>query len=140
MSLLPSSASDPNEVSELFDWVQSTKGFNIDKFPKSNNNDEIMKNIGVSLGIKDIKWNAMTHRERLIAIYKKLSKEYIEEFTQFFEQKFNIPSSQQLIDNNYNPILAANLRRAGGKRNKSKKPKRRNSRSKRRKTVSKRRR
>jgi len=141
MSLPPSSASVPDELSDLFYWVQSTRGFNIDNFPKSNNNDEIMKNIGVSLGIPDIKWKAMTHRQRLLAIYKKLSNEHIEEFNEFFEQKFNIPSSQQLIDNYSNPILAANLRKGyGGKLNKSKKPKRRNSRSKRRKTLSKRRR
>jgi hypothetical protein len=100
------------------------------KLPISNKNDdsEFIRNIGLSLGIEPSVWNGMTHDKRLLTIYEQLPNEHTEEFKETFPQLFKPKFDYRILDNN------------GGKRNKSKKPKPRNSRSKRRKTVSKRRR
>lgn len=124
------------ELDELFSWFQGVNGAldtykELNSIKGENNDNEVIKkiqstlanietsldNIGKSLGIKPSEWNAMTHDKRLLTIYEKLPCEK-DDFKQ----------------------AAPHLFRTGGKRNKSKKPKRRNSRSKRRKTVSKRRR
>ena len=120
----------PTELHVLFDWFQSVPGC-MDKFKKltiSNKNDdsEFIRNIGISLDIEPSKWETMTHNQRLLAIYEKLPNEYTKEFKETFPQLFKSKFDYRILE--------------GGKRNKSKKPKRRNSRSKRRKTVSKRRR
>ncbi len=122
----------PTELHVLFDWFQSVPGC-MDKFKTlhisdEKGDDEIIRNIGISLDIQPSVWEEMTHDERLLTIYKKLPFKNIVEFKEAFPHLSKPISYNRMLKNN------------GGKRNKSKKPKRRNSRSKRRKTLSKRRR
>ena len=108
------------EDEDLFSWFQGIRE-NIDKdLVKSikstgediNNNDVIVKHIGIVMNVDPELWGKMTKVEKLKTIYEKLPEDEKKEFDEQFK---------------------------GGKRNKSKKSKRRNSRSKRRNSRSKRR-
>ena len=109
------------EDEDLFSWFQGIRE-NIDKdLVKSikstgediNNNDVIVKHIGIVMKVDPELWGKMTNVEKLQTIYDQLPDVEKKEFDEQFQ--------------------------TGGKRNKSKKPKRRNSRSKRRNSRSKRR-
>ena len=80
---------------------------------------------------KDDFINNMDDTAKLEFLFKKMSPQDQRAFMLRLAEESSVPTLQ-----NPNQVVSA----AGGKRNKSKKPKRRNSRSKRRKTVSKRRR
>jgi hypothetical protein len=130
--------SSDSELADLFSWFQGVPG-SYEKFEnltKSNSPAEIIKNIGVSLGIQDDKWKDMTHKQRLLAIYEQLPDDDDEKLE--FKQAF--PALFQKEDYRLRRLMGAIEDALGGdKRNKSKKPKRRNSRSKRRNSRSKRR-
>ena len=109
------------EDEDLFSWFQGIRE-NIDKdLVKSikstgediNNNDVIVKHIGIVMKVDPELWGKMTNVEKLQTIYDQLPDVEKKEFDEQFQ--------------------------TAGKRNKSKKPKRRNSRSKRRNSRSKRR-
>ena len=125
----------PSKLGELVSWFQGIPEI-MDKFSQhpmidKKGDDEIIQNIGLSLGIEPLLWNGMTHDKRLLTIYEQLPDGEKLAFEQAAPHLFK-PKPKfdyRILDNN-----------KGGKRNKSKKPKRRNSRSKRRKTLSKRRR
>ena len=144
-----------DELDELFTWFQGVPG-SLEKFKakhrNEHTNDEIIQNIGLSLGIQDDTWKAMTHDERLLTIYNQLPYKDKLEFKKAATHLFQENNKDNQLDrfkNIYDGVWGG-----GDKRNKSKKPKRhnsrskrsnsrskrRNSRSKRRKTVSKRRR
>lgn len=83
------------QLNELIDWFRSVPESmaKFKKFPISNKMgpDEIIQNIGLSLGIEAPVWKDMTHDKRLLTIYEQLPDDDKREFKEAASHLFKDP-------------------------------------------------